>query len=173
MATSIFDVPVHSTEDFYDKHDVVIPAEGVNTYYYALQNVPLGLGLDRTDYWGGVLTYNGETKPNFIWVPSYNSSANHAPKTKFVQFGDGFEQRYADGINSNPFTFDYVFDLRSDAEATAIAHFLVTRRAIESFWFTAPAPYNQIRKYLVKEWTHTFIFADNNSIKAQFVEKNN
>ncbi len=171
--TSIFNVPVFDPDSTYSQYDIVIPAEGVNTFYYALQNVPLGIGLERTDYWGGVLTYNGETKPNFFWRPSYNSTVNHEPKTKFIQFGDGFEQRYADGINSNPFTFDWVFDLRSDAETNAICHFLINSRGITSFFFTAPAPYNQTRKYICKNWQHTFVFADNNSIKMSMIERVN
>jgi len=172
MATSIFNIPVHSPTNEYGINDIVLIGGTTNRFYYALQDVPQGINI--TDpYWGGIFTFNGEEKPHFFWKPSYNSSSNNEPKTRYIQYGDGYEQRYVDGINSNPFNFDLNFDYRTDAEATAIIHFLYTRRGVESFWFKAPAPYDEFRKYIAKQWTHTPVFSNNNTIRVKFEQRVN
>jgi phage-related protein len=171
MSDSIFSIQVHDPNQSYNIYDIV-RVGGQETYYYALQNVPVGKSL-VDPWWGGVLTYQAATRPHFVWKASYNSTINNTPRTKFTQFGDGYEQRYPDGIHNTLLSFDLTFEFRTNAEAAAISHFLYTRKGVESFFYTPPSPYNAIKIFICKEFTHTPVFFNNNLIRARFEERVN
>ena len=125
-------------------------------------------------WWGGQIdiTIAGTTTahPYFLWSPSYNISTSHQPRIKAIQYGEGYEQRLKDGINNNKLEFSLSFEQRNEAEATAILHFLNAREGYESFYFKAPAPYGRIKKFVCKQYSSTFVFADNYTIQATFQE---
>ena len=45
--------------------------------------------------------------------PKYSFTKTNAPKTRVVSFGDGFEQRITFGINQNPKTFNFTYEVSS------------------------------------------------------------
>lgn len=120
--------------------------------------------------WDGTGLWNNETKPLFFWKPSYASDAPITPKVREVAFGDGYTQRNPDGINNVLLKLNLNFDLRTNAEATAILHFLHTRGGWESFIFTPPDPYSTKKLFICKDWATSFNFLDNYTIKAVFEE---
>lgn len=167
---SIFTTPDWDINQAYKKHDFVVYEDGL--IYYAL--LDLGAGTEwNTSYWGGVTYVNGEYVPEFIWKPSYNNNVAFAPRVLSIQFGDGYEQRVADGINNSLINLDYNFDLRSTNEATAILHFLNYRKSVESFYYTPPAPYSSRLLFICKEWSHTEIFYNNHSVRTRFEQRIN
>ena len=165
MSTSIYNVPEWSSSEEWLKHDIV---SSNGKYYYALSDVPIGGALSV--YFGGCVSEGANTRPIFIWRPSYGGQKSINPKINSVQFGDGYEQRSQDGINNILLKMDYTFSERNLAEATAILHFLDQRKGIEWFYFTPERPFNRTKKFICKEWTELPVFYNNHSIRATFQE---
>lgn len=170
MAVSIYDVSEYNGSIGYSKHDVV---KSSNVYYYALRDMSAGVSVTNTNYWGGRIDYFGENKPLFLWNPSYSSNANHSPRTKKINFGDGYQQRIKDGINNSLLDLELIFELRNYKENFAINHFLFSREGYESFIWTPPPPYSSQKIFICEEWTHSEIFRQNHTIRARFLERAN
>lgn len=173
---SIYNVSTWSSSSpDYKKNDAVKDA-GVSTrFWYALQdNTSTTTPAPGSEYWNGNIniTIDGTTtiQPYFFWSPSYNISVSHEPKVKSIQFGEGYEQRVKDGINNLPLGFSLSFESRTEAEATAIIHFLHNKEGYGSFYFKTPAPYGIIKKFVCKSFNSAFVFADNYTIQCEFME---
>jgi phage-related protein len=63
-------------------------------------------------------------------------------RTYSAQFGDGFEQVAAAGINTVILEWDLSWKDQPHAEADQIIAFLEARGAHEPFWWTPPPPYS-------------------------------
>jgi len=114
-------------------------------YYYSLKdgNQNKSQPTYKDEWWGGYTSINGKQTPEFLWTPSYNASINHAPRTKTIAFGNGYEQRLPAGLFSTPISFSASFEMRNEAEATAILHFLKSRKGVESFTIKSLPPIYQ------------------------------
>ncbi|MEK6884382.1 MAG: phage tail protein [Nanoarchaeota archaeon] len=170
MAISIFNIDNFNSSIGYNIHNVV---KNEGKFYYALRIVPPGSSINDISLWGGLTIFNGITKPRFLWNTSYNSPANQNPRIKSIQFSDGYEQRFPDGINNNLLQLELSFETRTYDEAFAILHFFHAREGAESFVYKAHPPYSVDKLYICREWTHTESFRDNHSIKARFLERGN
>lgn len=179
MSSSIFNIQSWANSTNYLKDDIVSSG---GYYYYALQDHQSSPSqtfeqtiADNPNLWGGVSidSITSTNKPTFIWKPSYSSNVTASPKVKVIKFGDGYEQRVRDGINSLLLDLDLSFDNRSSSEATAIIHFLTEKSAYKSFLFLPSAPYNTMKKFVCRTWSHSTLFYNNQSIKAKFEEVSN
>lgn len=143
-------------------------------FYYALADHTLNAGSPpsiTSSQWGGVaIDENGEVKPIFIWTPSYNTKINFVPKVITIQYGDGYTQRIADGINNNLMTIPISFKNRDFPEMAAIAHFLHARNGYESFLFYPPAPFNKLKRFVCENFGPSFEFYNNTTIDTEFKE---
>jgi phage-related protein len=75
---------------------------------------------------------------DFTWRPDWGTSVNSQPKVTRAQFGDGYEQRTAPGLNTNPKAYSVRFSNRTDEEGEEIEAFLEARNAVEAFRFIPP-----------------------------------
>lgn len=145
-----------------------------NTYYYCLIGHTSAAAF-ATDLaagkWGGILSDGVETKPYFLWRASYRYSLNIKPSVKIIQYSDGYESRFSDGINNILLPFEASFENRDLNEYTAILHFLSVRAGSEKFYFIPPAPFNLIKRFICDEWTATQNFYDNYTVTAKFIER--
>ena len=91
----------------------------------------------------------------FTWLPSWNAQVARKPKVLSTRFGDGYEQRVADGINTQPAHWSLEFDGRSKTEADAIEAFLLARAGAESFDWVAPD--GVAGRYLCREWNRAVL----------------
>jgi|TARA_R110000824_G_C14779539_1_gene631811 phage-related protein len=184
MANSIYNVPIHDSNAAYVKNDIVMVRQNIGgsnipkklKYYYALKGVPTGKAVTNTEFWGGYSIINNASVPQFIWTPSYNLSVNHSPRVNSVVFGNGYEQRTPDGIYTGLIKLDVTLDLRNQAEASAMLHFLKVRKASESFTVKNMPPIYASRthkRFICPTFSSNFAFHDNYSIKTSFVETNN
>ena len=82
-------------------------------------------------------------------APSYPLNDQTSLRTRQAQFGDGYSQRAADGLNSTPKVLNLVFQARPNADITTIYDFLVDKLGFEAFLFTAPN--DTERKWICKE----------------------
>jgi phage-related protein len=165
---SVYSVNTWSSSTTYNIHDFVKYGD---KYYYSLingnnNNAP----SDTSLYWGGVTSYNGQTKPKFIFKPSYNNSVSFTPAAKLIRFGDGYEQRVSDGIHNTLLGLNLIFDLRTETETSAINHFLKERKGVESFVYTPQVPFDYAKLFVCREWETTNIFFNNYTIQARFEE---
>ena len=74
---------------------------------------------------------------DFDWIPLAQPSVTKSPRVKTAQFGDGYQQRVADGIN----TIAQVWNLNfrsSKAVIDAIDAFLALKNGATSFTWTPP-----------------------------------
>ena len=94
------------------------------------------------------------TRPVWIWTESPGTQLSEAPRMLEAQFGDGYVQRQADGINSLAQTWDYRGSDIDDDAATEIISFLRARNGVEAFEYT---PMWETTAVLVtcKEWTRS------------------
>jgi phage-related protein len=105
---------------------------------------------------------------DFIWVPSYGSAVTHKPSVTPLQFGDGYEQRMATGINADRRKWDVSFASRPNATADAIEAFLKARGALQAFHWTPP--HGGFGKWVCREWTVQKTGPFTRSIQATFEE---
>lgn len=185
MANSIYNVPLHNASNSYSKNDIVFTRQNIGDsgiprelkYYYALIDVPTSTPITSSGHWGGYIDVKGQNKPYFLWTPAYNLNVNHQPRANVVVFGNGYEQRSPDGIFNSLIKLDVSFDMRNQAEARAIIHFLKARRGIESFIIKHLPPIyadsNYNKKFYCSNFNSNFAFHDNYTMKATFVETNN
>ena len=79
----------------------------------------------------------------FDYAPSWNSKIQRKPKVLVADFGDGYTQRTANGINHNKEEWNLSFTKRKDTEADAIEAFLETQGGSTAFLWT-----NIVRTFL-------------------------
>jgi phage-related protein len=104
----------------------------------------------------------------FTYTPDFGASKASKPRVKVITFGDGYEQRLAYGINTNPQEWNLTFSNRNDSEAQAIDAFLTARNAVESFSWT---PYGESpRNFVCREWSKVLNGYNRNTIEATFIE---
>ncbi|SAK65347.1 phage minor tail protein [Caballeronia pedi] len=88
----------------------------------------------------------------FIWKPTVaSSSGSTTAKVREAQFGDGYGQRVADGLNnvSSSFSFQFVNDA---ATISAILAFLRSHGGATSFSFT-PLLWSAPALFVCKTWS--------------------
>ncbi len=145
-------------------------------YYYCIRAHNRSYdGSVKPDYansihWAGHTTFDNKAISHFFWVPSYSPTISTEPTVKTVRFGDGYEQRTPDGINSNLLKISLNYDNRDEAETTAISHFLHQRGGSEAFVYLPPAPYSSMKKFVCRKWDVTMNFDNNYSIKVDLEE---
>ena len=84
----------------------------------------------------------------FTYTPDFGANKKLMPRIKSINFGDGYEQRYNDGLNTNPQTWMLSFSNRTDIEAEAIDDFLAAS----------------------KEWSKSLDSYNRNTIQATFIQ---
>lgn len=104
----------------------------------------------------------------FTWTPDFGAKANYKPRVRLAAFGDGYEQRQADGINARNDTWDLQFQNRTDTETTSITGFLEARAGVEAFDWTPPTEASAIR-VVCREWAKSIDRNNLNSVTAQFI----
>ena len=71
-------------------------------------------------------------------APDFSSPGTTKYRILQARFGDGYQQRVADGINTRVQSWALRFSARTAAELSAIVTFLTARAGTESFDWTAP-----------------------------------
>ncbi len=103
----------------------------------------------------------------FTYTPDFGAQVTIKPRVRKAQFGDGYEQRMADGINNRPQTWNLQFVNRDNSDTAAILSFLATRNGVEAFDWTPPNEETAI-KVVCREWNKTVTKANLNTVAATF-----
>jgi phage-related protein len=90
----------------------------------------------------------------FTWTPDRGLTRNVEARVNSITFGDGYEQRVGDGINTLNESVPLSFTLRTKTEINAIEDFFAARAGIENFDWTNPR--GQTLKYTCKAWSPVY-----------------
>ena len=102
----------------------------------------------------------------FTYVPNYGASATRAPRVKNVKYGDGYELRLPDGINTNPEVWDLQFTNRTSTEALAIDAFLTALGGTQKFQWTTPT--GVTGNFICRSWPISITWGNVYTISAKF-----
>jgi phage-related protein len=102
----------------------------------------------------------------FSYTPDFDAQESKRPIVRRVQFADGYEQRLAYGLNTQPSEWRLTFRNRTDTERDDIRNFLIARGATESFDWTPPG--GSSGKWVCDEWSTVLVAANINTIQATF-----
>jgi phage-related protein len=101
--------------------------------------------------------------------PDYSSSLNKQPRIRKTSFGDGYEQRAADGLNPNPDKWSLSWDELTDAEITILLDFFDGLESVATF--TWQPPYASAPKVFVcDKWNPTPVSDNNHRLSASIYQ---
>ena len=110
----------------------------------------------------------------FTITPSYSSGVSTDHRVLAAQFGDGYQQRAADGINAMRRRFMLRFSKIRSAKAAEVIAFLEAHGGVTAFIWTPPAPHDTPRAWVIKPpWDHTYDEHDSETVICEFVEDHN
>lgn len=99
------------------------------------------------------MAFDGTTD---CWWPSLPIGVHKQPRLNIAQFGDGYEQRILDGINTAILRFRVTFDGRPSSVILAMDAFLEARKG-SSFDFKYPVD-GVVYKVFCDEWEIDWYF---------------
>ena len=103
----------------------------------------------------------------FTFSPKYGAALSKEPRVKMAQFGDGYQQRVGDGINTIAREWSLNFEgTKSDIDAIDL--FLTTEGGITSFNWTPPS--GASGRWLCRNWSPSINEYDNWTLSATFEE---
>ena len=105
-------------------------------------------------------------------VPDKSLSIPYKPKVLKIQFGDGYEQRIAEGINNIAQEIAVTFTNRPKAEIDDIVAFFVNKAGVTAFNFTYPDTNGSGSETTIKvvcdDWSQTYAYDDFYNCSAKF-----
>lgn len=102
----------------------------------------------------------------FTWIASTGASLTIRPIVRRVAFGDGYEQRLAFGLNTQPEVWTLEFRALTTANASAIDTFLRLHGAVRTFDWTTPS--GLTGKFICEEWSRSIDEPNIETIRANF-----
>lgn len=104
----------------------------------------------------------------FTPAADFGATLDKKPRVRTAQFGDGYQQRVADGINIAPESWSLTFSARATAERDTILAFLEARNGVEAFLWTSPR--GTAGKFICPEWGASPQSAAAHTVTAKFVQ---
>ena len=103
--------------------------------------------------------------------PDKNLNRTSAPRVLKATFGDGYEQRIADGINNIQEEYSIAFNNRTKEEIDDITAFLASKNGVTSFDFTIPDSNNSGEstvKVVCEQYNQNYTYGDFYGCTAMF-----
>lgn len=94
------------------------------------------------------------TRPVYIWVESGGTQLTERPRVRQTQFGDGYLQRQADGLNPIAQAWQIRHTAIDNDAADEIVTFLRARGGVEAFDYT-PLWHTTARLFIATDWART------------------
>lgn len=99
--------------------------------------------------------------------PKPGYSRAHKPKVLKADFGDGYGQRAADGLNNDPLETDFEWPNITTAEKNYINDYLKARKGYQSFLWTEPDE-TVAKAWVCEEWSVDHQAFGVYTVKAKF-----
>ena len=104
--------------------------------------------------------------------PDKSMTRNSKPVIHHAKFGDGYEQRLANGINNLEETYSISFNNRTKEEIDDIVAFFENKAGVTAFTYTVPDTNESGNEVAIKvvcsDWKKTYTFGDYYSATATF-----
>ena len=104
-------------------------------------------------------------------VPDKQLTKSTSPKVKLASFGDGYEQRLRDGINSLSESYSLSFETRTKEEIDDIIQFFELKGGVVPFSFTIPDSNSggeKTVKVVCPDYSQTYSYDEYYSCSATF-----
>jgi len=105
---------------------------------------------------------------DFEFAPLTRLQAKNKPRRLESHFGDGYSQRTADGINTNPREWDVSFAFDSEATMDTIDDFFETKAGVTAFTWTPPG--KPEGTFICSEWNRSYPEKTRSIITAVFLQ---
>jgi len=104
-------------------------------------------------------------------TPAYGAQKTSRPRTRTVQFGDGYQQRLLYGIPShmNPKEWDLTWNV-SETDADTIETFLNARAEDSASFDWTPLDETTSYKWICPEWSKSIPYYNRATITARFIQ---
>ena len=99
-------------------------------------------------------------------TPDQGASKEVKTRVKSMKFGDGYENRVGDGINTVSQDWSLQWTLRTKAEITSLDSFLEAQLGV--YWFFWTSPLGVQKKYKCGTWTPSYNHDGDCSMSAKF-----
>lgn len=104
--------------------------------------------------------------------PDKSMVRTSTPKLHLVKFGDGYEQRIANGINNLEENYSISFNNRTKAEIDDIIAFFENKAGVTAFTYTVPDTNESGNEVAIKvvcsTWKKTYVYGDYYSATGTF-----
>lgn len=108
-----------------------------------------------------------DTFPTTVPSPDFNSKKTVKPRILENDFGDGYTQRAADGLNSLRREWSVSWTNLTTAQKNILIGFFESQLGYKAFLWTAPGD-TAVRKWTAREWTEEPVAANIWSITSTF-----
>lgn len=104
-------------------------------------------------------------------TPAYGAQKTSRPRTRTIQFGDGYQQRLLYGIPShmNPKEWDLTWNV-SETDADTIETFLNARAEDSASFDWTPPDESTAYKWICPEWSKSIPYSNRATISARFIQ---
>lgn len=103
-------------------------------------------------------------------LPSPGTTIDYKPRIRVAEFGEGYSQPVADGINHISPKLALNWEALTPSQADTITNFFIERGGVKSFWFR---PTNgSLSKWRCEEWSDKIADDGVRQISAQLVRSN-
>ncbi len=110
------------------------------------------------------------THPNGELVqPNVGVNIQTQPRVLIASFGDGYETRVADGINTQPRTWDLTYEPISTSIADYIDAFMSARNGYDAFYWKPPRS-NDYVKVRCPAWRRNYPTWSHDGIQLSLIE---
>ena len=99
---------------------------------------------------------------------SYGAQRSNAPRTRVVQFGDGYETRLTYGLNQNPKEWSVTWQYITETDADTIETFLNARAADSDSFDWTPPDETTSYKWVCPSWSKSIDYPTRSTIQATF-----
>jgi len=106
----------------------------------------------------------------FFFEPDIGSQSTVEIKNDVLEYKNSFIQRLKTNDNISTFDISYNFSNISDAQTKSMIHFLENKGGYRRFEHQIPSVYNRPKVYYCNSWSHTWDYANSNSLKVDFTE---
>lgn len=104
---------------------------------------------------------------DWIWTESAGATLEEEPRLRSARFGDGYEQRAADGINNRPQSWVIPFDGVDDAVADEMIAFLRAQDGRLAFNYV-PLRGTTALRVICRKWSRSHTRPGESAIRATF-----